>query len=114
MSDRFIGVLYVTTRFSDTSKALLQKAVEVLLRAAASGDGKLLYMFYYEQQESALSSDSSSRAADSLDLAFDDGILEEVKSDWKRVIGDAAVDAAFMCFEDRTGINEEDTDSVNI
>ncbi len=53
-------------------------------------------------------------APPSLDLVFDDAMLEEVKSVWQRVIhdpdGQGAVDGAaaeFMAFEDRQEPTEE-------
>lgn len=40
-------------------------------------------------------------APPSLDLAFDDGIVDSVREGWKAVLGEEASDDAFMKFEDR-------------
>lgn len=91
---------------------LLEKAVESLLQSEGS-DGKLLYSIYYEQHQNALPVGSSPGATGFLDLAFDDGILDEVKSDWMKVSGNEADDSAFLRFEERLGMNEEDDDNDN-
>jgi len=72
-----------------------------------------LFSLYYEQQQNGLPDDSNSVATDSLDLAFDDGILEDVKSDWKRIIADEADNATFMTFEERSGMYEDNDDNDN-
>ena len=43
----------------------------------------------------------------SIDLAFDDSILENVKEIWKRVMGDAVEESAFLRF-DEPGVRGED------
>ena len=87
--------------------------MEALLKSTGNGDGKLLYSLYYEQQQSEAPAGSNHRATDTLDLAFDDEILEDVKNDWKRIAGSEVDDAAFMRFEERAGMNEEDDDNDN-
>lgn len=37
----------------------------------------------------------------SIDLAFDDSILENVKELWKRIVGDGVEESDFLKFEDR-------------
>jgi len=43
----------------------------------------------------------------SIDLVFDDSILENVKEVWKRIMGDEVDDSDFLKFEDR-GVEGED------
>ena len=43
----------------------------------------------------------------SLDLAFEDDILDLVKEAWKIVVGDEADDADFMTFDDREGASDQ-------
>lgn len=51
-------------------------------------------------------------ASPSADLVFDDGVLDEVESVWKRVTeGDDNGDVSqFLVFEDREGQGDEDED----
>ncbi|GAA5231340.1 hypothetical protein GCM10025794_31660 [Massilia kyonggiensis] len=53
-------------------------------------------------QRSSLSANILSFPPPSLDLAFDDGVIDTVKEAWKIIMGDQASDD-FMNFEDREG-----------
>lgn len=44
----------------------------------------------------------------SLDLAYDDDMVDLVKAAWKVILGDEAKDDEFMSFEDREGAQDED------
>jgi hypothetical protein len=46
----------------------------------------------------------------SLDLAFNDQMLEDVEEEWRVVMGDEGDRSAFMQFEERAGIDEEMND----
>lgn len=135
------GVLYASTLFASESKALLQTAVKTFLAAAtatataaataisdpvsasyAPVEPALLYSLYYAQSQdltAARTSEGEYLFPDpSIDLAFDDGILERVEEAWRSVLGAEAADAvddtaAFMVFEDRElyGGGDEDDDS---
>lgn len=96
-------VLYTTTACSSSSKVLLEAALSRFLQVAENGEGKLLYSLYYEQEQPATY----------LDLAFNDQILEEVETKWKRIVGDETEQAAFMQFEERVGMNDEEDDNDN-
>jgi len=101
-------VLYATTLHSSASKTLLEAALTAFLQAAENGGGKLLYKLYYEQQEKSTS--------DSLDLAFDDRMLEEVEKKWADLMQDVDEEqrGVFMQFEERRGMDaDEDEDGVN-
>ena len=86
--------------YSSSSKALLEAALSKFLKIAESGEGKLLYSLCYEQEQDAAS----------LDLAFNDLILETVETKWKTIVnsGDQTL---FMQFEERMGMNDEDDDN---
>ena len=43
-----------------------------------------------------------------LDIIFDDGILQNVKEAWKRVLREDARDEDFMNFEGREGVGDDD------
>lgn len=90
--------------YSKYSKKLLEAALDAFL-ATVDDKPALLYKLYYEQQTEAESSDAS------LDLAFNDSILEDVESLWKTVMGEEAEQATFMTFEDREGMNNDDDEA---
>jgi len=46
-------------------------------------------------------------------LAFNDGILDDVKQEWKSVVRAEDDDTEFMKFEERAGMNEDDDDNDN-
>ena len=101
LADGNIGVLYSTTLHSSGSKVLLESVVTTFLAVAQGGVGKLLHNLYYEQEQTM-----NDGATDSLDLAFNDGMLEDVRKEWKSIIGDT--DTEFMLFEDRAGTDADD------
>jgi len=108
-ADCIIGVIYATTLHTNGSKTLLETAVTTFLTTASDSKGKILYSLYYEQQETARNENGS---ADSLDLAFNDGILDDVEQEWKAAMGNETNDAEFMQLEERTGMNEDDYNDV--
>jgi hypothetical protein len=99
-ADSPLAVLYATTTSSPGSKMLLESALAKFLKSAEQGDGKLLYSLYYEQKHTPAS----------LDLAFNDQMLEEVETKWKTIVG-SEDDSTFMQFEERTGMDDEDDDN---
>ncbi|EKD15259.1 putative rab geranylgeranyl transferase escort protein [Drepanopeziza brunnea f. sp. 'multigermtubi' MB_m1] len=101
-------VIYGTTLHSDDSKSHLETALATFLKSAEEG-GDALYILYYEQEQTFKSSGELSEA--SIDLAFNDEMLEEVETQWKSVIEEADM-SSFMRFEDREGINEYDDEDV--
>jgi hypothetical protein len=46
-----------------------------------------------------------------LDLAFNDLVLDDVAAQWKAIIGNDVDDSAFMKFEERPGMSEDDNDN---
>ena len=103
-----LGVLFAATHVSASSKALLQAALEVFLKMAGNGDANLLYNLYYEQQSGSRLRTKPFNLNSSLDLAFNDEILEDVEEEWKVVTENDSDRGEFMQFEERAGMNEED------
>ncbi|RFU30636.1 hypothetical protein B7463_g5691, partial [Scytalidium lignicola] len=113
-------IIYVTSRYSSSSKARMEAAISTFLQKAGDGDAKLLYSVYYEQQRVSQTSSveaSTYRFPDpSLDLAFDDSILENVEQAWNMMIGGDEGDVdlpPFMQFDDRPGMNADEEDGFN-
>lgn len=94
-------MFYATTAFSSSSKSLLEASLSKFLQAAENGEGKLLYSLYHEQEATS----------SSLDLAFNDQVLEEVESKWKAINEGGEDEPSFMQFEERAGMNEDDNDN---
>jgi len=108
------GVLYVTTLQSNDSKQLLESAISNFLASTEEGGVELLYSLYYEQEQTAKATSDSLEASEaSLDLAFNDEILDDVEKQWKSILGETEADqATFMRFEDREGMNNEDDEDI--
>ncbi|KAJ2989015.1 hypothetical protein NUW58_g3682 [Xylaria curta] len=110
-------VVYLTMQTVPRSSHILELALTALLRAAAT-TADVLYKLYYEQATSARNLVVASRGSatvlefpsPSLGLAFDDNSLDAVKEAWKHVIKSEVPDTAFMKFEDREGMGDDDDD----
>ncbi|KAF2970676.1 hypothetical protein GQX73_g2887 [Xylaria multiplex] len=111
------SVVYLTMQTTPQSSHVLDIALATLLQAVAA-DGDVLYKLYYEQANSSRHSLVTSQGSatvfefpsPSLGLAFDDESLDTVKEAWKIVMKDDALDNAFMQFEDREGMGDDDDD----
>ncbi len=114
MANHHTGVLYATTLQSDDSKKLLDFALSTFLTLTEESEVKILYKLYYEQEQAARNNDDPLEASDaSLDLAFNDEILDDVEMQWKSILGETEADqATFMRFEDRDGINNDDDERI--
>ncbi len=44
----------------------------------------------------------------SVDLAFDDSILDTVREMWQRIMGEEVEEADFLRFENRVGVGEDE------
>jgi hypothetical protein len=101
------GVLYLTTLATPASKALLQSALESLMSALADGGDApaCLYQLHYQQSRgsSTCKADGSviQLPAPSLNLAFDDSVLDTVRQAWKTAMGSEVDDQDYMVFSDR-------------
>ncbi|KAH1396039.1 hypothetical protein KXV53_007756 [Aspergillus fumigatus] len=111
------SVLYSSISISGPDgQSLLESAVQKLLQSSADPNAKILWCLRFTQlgrpsrdvrgtpgiQRSSLSANILSFPPPSLDLAFDDGVIDTVKEAWKIIMGDQASDD-FMNFEDREG-----------
>ncbi|KAM0255827.1 hypothetical protein ACHAQJ_005414 [Trichoderma viride] len=111
-------VLYLSTLTSSNAQTHLEKALSSLL-ASLSGSGqeapRSLYQLYYEQT----GFDTPSVNIDGqiaefsllpLDLAFNDSVLDPVKSAWQMVVPNATDEerAEYLVFTDREGADAED------
>ena len=93
-------------------------------RLASTADGNvtpktLWSMFYVQTGTPILGSTALSIDLDetgrimkfppaSLDLAFDDGIIDCVRAAWRKIMGQESEDASFMQFEEREGIADDE------
>ncbi len=83
----------------------------MFLKASGDDEGPLLYSLYYEQEQTPRHNGDNSEA--SLDLAFNDEILEDVEAQYKTVIDDEAEQTFFMKFADRQDVTDEDEAGEN-
>lgn len=107
------GAVYLSTIRTSSSKELLEKALDELLRAAGDETpaGKPLYRLSYEhsgvkQPSFATQGKTGIFSPLPLDLAFNDSTLAPVEQAWKFIVGET--DEEYMVFEDREGVNDED------
>jgi hypothetical protein len=108
------GILYASTSLSsDKGFVLLRKAVDALLASVdVSPAPEVLWSAQYQQHAS---SGSESLPADnkrflsfphpSMDLAFDDTILDNVKEVWQKIVGEDG--GEFLVFQDREQYDDE-------
>ena len=94
--------------------ALLQKAVDSLLSAHDfSPSPSILWSVEYQQQASS-GSETLPTDTDhvvrfpppSMDLAFDDAVLDNVKEVWQKIVGDDA--GEFLVFQDREVYDDDE------
>jgi hypothetical protein len=95
--------------YSKDSKNIMMAALKTFLATAEHEEAKLLYCLYYEQKELVPAAKPDTFDM-SLDLAFDDAMLDNVEQQWKTIIEDdkAEEQATFMQFEDRQGMTDDD------
>ncbi|KAF3008606.1 Rab proteins geranylgeranyltransferase component A [Curvularia kusanoi] len=109
-------VLYASTSLSpDQGFQLLKEAVDALLDAVAAGEPKatVLWSVQYRQRASSggetLPADCQQVArfpAPSMDLAFDDRVLDDVKAVWQKITGGG--DEEFLVFQDREVYDDDE------
>ena len=82
------------------------------MESTENGEGKLVYSLSYEQEQQVSSTDPTAPSQASLDLAFNDEILQTVEEQWKSIVadGNGVVEDSFMKFDDREGMNDDDDD----
>lgn len=107
------SVLYASTQLGGTKGSeLLQAAVDALLASVGvTPVPTVLWSIKYEQRPLSSSEDLPSGAqvlrfpSSSLDLAFDDTVLENVKGIWQKIVGENA--GEFLVFQDREIYEDE-------
>jgi hypothetical protein len=103
----------LTTLSTPGAKEILERGLDAFI-AATSGDQatQILYQLQYEQRAGPDSFEVDSPVftfpAPSASLSFDDLTLDPVRVVWKKIMGDAAVDAEYLTFEDREGALSDD------
>lgn len=108
------SVLYgFTSLAGDHGAKLLNTAVEALLLDVNETPApKTLWSLRYEQRASSPSNTTHNSILafppPSLDLKFDDTILERVKPMWEKIMGADADPEFFMKFEDRENVDDDD------
>ncbi|KAK5636159.1 hypothetical protein RRF57_011871 [Xylaria bambusicola] len=109
------SVIYLTMQTTPQSSHLLDTALAALLQATTA-PADVLYKLYYEQATSSrqpLTTPQGSATvfefpSPPLSLAFDDGSLDAVQEAWKLIMKGEVIDDAFMQFEDREGMSDDD------
>jgi Rab proteins geranylgeranyltransferase component A len=71
-----------------------------------------MYALYYEQEQRASTADPTLPFDPSLDLAFNDEILQAVEEQWRTIMANenGVIEGTFMKFEDREGMNDGEDD----
>lgn len=115
MADCRLGVLYALVSLgSSKGFTLLDQAVDSLLSAMNTTPApKVLWSAKYQQQPSS-GSDVLPCGSEKIirfppppmDLAFDDGVLDNVKSVWEKVTGQEG--GEFLRFQDREAYTDDD------
>jgi len=106
-------VLYLTTIATPDAKELLERALNAFISATSDERApQILYQLQYEQQSGSGASEVDGLVftfpAPSSSLSFNDSVLEQVREAWKKVMGDAAVEAEYLTFTDREGAMDDD------
>ncbi|AEO65293.1 uncharacterized protein THITE_2086774 [Thermothielavioides terrestris NRRL 8126] len=112
--------IYLSAHSSDTGECpagqtdALDLALQAFLRAVPEDRvPKVLFKLQYDQLDGGSESLGShgpvfTFPTRSSPLSFDDSVLEPVREVWKKMMGDAAVEAEYMVFEDREGAVDDD------
>ncbi|EFQ98342.1 hypothetical protein MGYG_01375 [Nannizzia gypsea CBS 118893] len=104
---------------AERGQAVLQSAVDNLLKSL-DAKAKVIWCAYFTQlvrPELESGADENLRGshdnifsfpAPALDLAFDDGLIDQVKQVWKVIMADEADEDNFLKFDDREGMIDEE------
>jgi hypothetical protein len=116
MADRVTGVLYASTALGGQKGfELLRIAVDGLLSAVdVTPAPSVLWSASYQQRPSSgtelLPTNTDTNIirfpVPTMDLAFDDAVLDNVKDVWQKILGEAA--GEFLVFQDREAYDEDD------
>lgn len=117
-----IGVVYGSVSIPGTpGQRLLESAVNQFVQLVGDSAVKVIWSLRYTQEGRSDDSLDVARVTGShpsnniicfpppsLDLAFDDTMIDQVKAVWKMIMGGDAADEEFMSFEDREGAYDEE------
>jgi hypothetical protein len=118
-----IGVLYASVSLPvEQGKPLLSSAVEELLRITGEAShARVLWNLQYEQhsphsrKHPQLQNQKSYKRervlklpSPSMDLVFDDGVLDSVRWAWQKIMGEEAESDHFLVFLEREDMEEDD------
>lgn len=111
------GVIYSSVSIpGPQGQSLIEQAVGKLLDSAADPEAKVLWALRYTQlgrsdetpsELTVLPHNILAFPPPSLDLAFDDSVLDTVKEAWRLVMGHETAGQEYMVFEDREPDDEE-------
>ncbi|KAL2871560.1 putative Rab geranylgeranyl transferase escort protein [Aspergillus lucknowensis] len=113
------SVLYGSVNLpGQQGQSLIECAIDKLLQSSAGPDVNILWSLRYTQLGRAVRGDTSPAndvsgnlirfPPPSLDLAFDDSVIDLVKDAWTIIMGDDASPDNFMKFDDRESYDDED------
>lgn len=123
MDGCLIGVVYGSVSVpGQEGQRLLETAIDLLLDSFSDATGKPAVLWSMRFTQVGTLNDASASpvlykstksdqilyfAPPSLDLAFDDSIVESVRECWKAILGEEAQDDTFMNFEDRETYDDD-------
>jgi hypothetical protein len=102
---------------SNEDQSILQSSVELLLAGSEDLDSPTILWSMYYQQDGSLSNNTTLQHGNdgiyqfpspSLDLSFDDEILDQVKTIWELIPNVRNDGEEFLVFSDRKGEIDED------
>ncbi|KAL3493547.1 GDP dissociation inhibitor [Aspergillus germanicus] len=112
------SVLYGSVNLpGQQGQSLIADAIDKLLASNAGPDARVLWSLRYTQLGRAVEGDTPANIVSgnlvrfpppSLDLAFDDSVIDLVKDAWIRIMGDESSPDHFMKFEDRESYDDEE------
>jgi hypothetical protein len=103
----------LTTVATPDAQEVLERALHAFVGATSEDKApQVLYQLQYEQQAGSDTSEVEDSLftfpAPSSSLSYNDSTLEPVREAWKKVMGDAAVDAEYLTFADREVAMDDD------
>lgn len=123
MDGCLIGVVYGSVSVpGQEGQRLLETAIDLLLDSFSDATGKPAVLWSMRFTQVGTLNDASASpvlykstksdqilyfAPPSLDLAFDDSIVESVRECWKAILGEEAQGDTFMNFEDRETYDDD-------
>ncbi|KAF3491391.1 uncharacterized protein GIQ15_00908 [Arthroderma uncinatum] len=110
---------------ADEGRTMLESAVDNLLKST-DANAKIIWSANFTQLgrlEDEKVADNELKGihdqtfvfpAPELDLAFEDGLIDQVKEVWKAILGSEADESGFLKFDDREGMVDEEEPSENM